>query len=89
MVQNGQKKPDHPGRSRRSPASGFKKSVKSGIVVNASDRQSTGVTVLEVGDISNTVEVTADAAQLQIKTESGEQSTAIKDRKSTRLNSSH
>src|SRR5215468_11084817 len=58
-------------------AAGFKKSVKSGIVVNASDRQSTGVTVLEVGDISNTVEVTADAAQLQIKTESGEQSTAI------------
>ena len=58
-------------------AAGFKKSVKSGIVVNASDRQSTGVTVLEVGDIYNTVEVTADAAQLQIKTESGEQGTAI------------
>jgi hypothetical protein len=58
-------------------ASGFKKSVKSGIVVNASDKQSAGITGLEVGDISNTVEVTADAAQLQIKTESGEQSTAI------------
>ncbi len=58
-------------------ASGFKKSVKSGIVVNASDKQSTGITALEVGDISNTVEVTADAAQLQIKTESGEQGTAI------------
>jgi hypothetical protein len=58
-------------------ATGFKKSVQSGVVVNASDRQSTGTTVLEVGDISNTVEVTADAAQLQIKTESGEQSTAI------------
>jgi hypothetical protein len=58
-------------------AAGFKKSVKTGIVVNASDRQSTGATVLEVGDLSNTVEVTADAAQLQIKTESGEQSTAI------------
>jgi hypothetical protein len=58
-------------------AAGFKKSVKSGIVVNASDRQSTGVMVLEIGDISNTVEVTADAAQLQIKTESGEQGTAI------------
>src|SRR5262245_18227781 len=29
---------------------GFKKSVKLGIVVNASDRQSTGVTLLEVGD---------------------------------------
>src|SRR5262245_15410471 len=58
-------------------APGFKKSVKSGVVVNASDRQSTGVTVLEIGDISNTVEVTADAAQLQIKTESGEQGAAI------------
>jgi hypothetical protein len=58
-------------------AAGFKKSVKTGIVVNASDRQSTGVMVLEIGDISNTVEVTADAAQLQIKTESGEQGTAI------------
>src|SRR5262245_12580307 len=61
-------------------ATGFKKSVKSGVVVNASDRQSTGVTVLEVGDISTTVEVTADAAQLQIKTESGEQGTAINNR---------
>src|SRR5215467_7407600 len=58
-------------------ATGFKKSVKSGVVVNASDRQSTGITVLEIGDISNTVEVTADAAQLQIKTESGEQGTAV------------
>src|SRR5499426_3948389 len=58
-------------------ATGFKKSVQSGVVVNASDRQSTGITVLEVGDISNTVEVTADASQLQIKTESGEQGTAV------------
>src|SRR5215470_2078130 len=58
-------------------APGLRKSIKSGVVVNASDRQSTGVTVLEVGDISNTVEVTADAAQLQIKTESGEQGTAV------------
>ena len=58
-------------------ATGFKKSATSGIVVNASDKQSIGTTRLEVGDISNTVEVTADAAQLLIKTESGEQSTAI------------
>ncbi|HEY8461755.1 MAG TPA: carboxypeptidase regulatory-like domain-containing protein [Blastocatellia bacterium] len=58
-------------------ATGFKKVVKTGIVVNASDRQSTGVTTLEVGDIATTVEVTADAAQLQIKTESGEQGNAI------------
>jgi hypothetical protein len=58
-------------------AQGFKKAVQSGIVINASDRQSTGVIKLEVGGIENTVEVTADAAQLQIKTESGEQGTAI------------
>src|SRR5215813_122951 len=58
-------------------ASGFKKFIQSGVVVNASDRQSTGTTVLEVGDIATTVEVTADAAQLQIKTESGEQGTAV------------
>ena len=58
-------------------APGFKKTAKSGIVVNASDKQSAGITALEVGDIANTVEVTADAAQLQIKTESGEQGTAI------------
>jgi hypothetical protein len=58
-------------------AAGFKKAIQSGIVINASDRQSTGTIKLEVGELSNTVEVTADAAQLQIKTESGEQSTAI------------
>ncbi|MBO0725110.1 MAG: carboxypeptidase regulatory-like domain-containing protein, partial [Blastocatellia bacterium] len=40
-------------------AAGFKKFVQSGVVVNASDRQSTGTTVLEVGDIATTVEVTA------------------------------
>jgi len=58
-------------------AQGFKKVVKSGIVINASDRQSTGIISMEVGQIGDTVEVTADAAQLQIKTESGEQSTSI------------
>ncbi|MBS1791256.1 MAG: TonB-dependent receptor [Acidobacteria bacterium] len=58
-------------------AQGFKKAVKTGIVINASDRQSTGIITMEVGQIGDTVEVTADAAQLQIKTESGEQSTAI------------
>ncbi|MGH9836812.1 MAG: carboxypeptidase regulatory-like domain-containing protein, partial [Blastocatellia bacterium] len=58
-------------------APGFKKSAKSGIVVSALDKQSAGTIVLEVGDISNTVEVTADAAQLQIKTESGEQGNVI------------
>lgn len=59
-------------------AQGFKKYVQTGIVINASDRQSTGIIRMEVGALSaETVEVTASAAQLQIKTESGEQSTAI------------
>jgi hypothetical protein len=56
---------------------GFKKTVKSGIILNIADRQSTGVIALEVGGIENTVEVTADAAQLLVKTESGEISQTI------------
>ena len=58
-------------------ATGFKKTVKSGIILNIADRQSTGVIALEVGGIENTVEVTADAAQLLVKTESGEISQVI------------
>jgi len=58
-------------------ASGFKKVVKTGIVLNIADRQSTGVISLEVGEIGDTVEVTADASQLLLKTESGEQSQVI------------
>ncbi|MGE0102542.1 MAG: carboxypeptidase regulatory-like domain-containing protein [Blastocatellales bacterium] len=58
-------------------AQGFKKIVKSGIVLNIADRQSTGVINLEVGQIGDTVEVTADASQLLLKTESGEQSQVI------------
>src|SRR6266498_3725678 len=58
-------------------ANGFKKTVKSGIILNIADRQSTGVIALEVGGIENTVEVTADAAQLLVKTESGEISQTI------------
>jgi hypothetical protein len=58
-------------------ATGFKKTIKSGIILNIADRQSTGVISMEVGGIENTVEVTADAAQLLIKTESGETSQVI------------
>ncbi|HEX5084239.1 MAG TPA: carboxypeptidase regulatory-like domain-containing protein, partial [Blastocatellia bacterium] len=58
-------------------ATGFKKTVKSGIILNIADRQSTGIISMEVGDISTTVEVTADAAQLLVKTESGEISQTI------------
>jgi hypothetical protein len=56
---------------------GFKKAVRTGIVVNVSDKQSTGVIQLEVGQIGDVVEVTAAAAQLQIRTESGEQGNVI------------
>lgn len=58
-------------------ANGFKKTVKTGIILNIADRQSTGVIALEVGSLENTVEVTADAAQLLVKTESGEVSQTI------------
>ncbi|MGH9940488.1 MAG: carboxypeptidase regulatory-like domain-containing protein, partial [Blastocatellia bacterium] len=58
-------------------AGGFKKTVKSGIVLNIADRQSTGVITMEVGGIENTVEISADAAQLLVKTESGEVSQVV------------
>ncbi len=58
-------------------AQGFKKAVKTGLVLAVADRQSTGIIELEVGDIANTVEISADAAQQLIKTESGEQSQVI------------
>lgn len=44
-------------------AQGFKKSIKSGIVLNIADRQSTGVIKLEVGGIENTAKITADSRQ--------------------------
>ena len=44
-------------------AQGFKKADKTGLVLAVADRQSTGIIQLEVGDIANTVEISADAAQ--------------------------
>ncbi len=58
-------------------APGFKKSVKSGIVINVNDRQSTGVISLEVGGVGDVVQITADASQMLLKTESAEQSQVI------------
>jgi hypothetical protein len=58
-------------------ATGFKKSVKSGIVINVNDRQSTGVISLEIGGVGDVVQITADAAQMLLKTESAEQSQVI------------
>ncbi len=51
---------------------GFKKLVKTGVVLNAADKQSTGTLVLEVGELAQSVSVTAEAGQLQIKSSSGE-----------------
>lgn len=58
-------------------AQGFKKVNKTGIVVAVADKASTGVIPLEVGQIGEVVEVTASAAQMLIKTESGETSQVI------------
>ena len=58
-------------------AQGFKKFVKGGLALAVADRQTTGAITLEVGQIGETVEVAANAAQLLIKTESGEQSQVI------------
>ncbi|HEY2933855.1 MAG TPA: carboxypeptidase regulatory-like domain-containing protein [Acidobacteriota bacterium] len=56
---------------------GFKKLVKTGVILNATDRQSTGNLVLDVGEIANTISVQAENAQLQIKSSSGEIGEAI------------
>ena len=57
--------------------SGFKQLVKTGIIINTADRQSAGTVTLEVGEVTATVQVAADAAELTIKKESGEQSEII------------
>jgi hypothetical protein len=51
---------------------GFKKMEKTGVILNVADKQSIGILVLEVGGLSETVSVSADAGALQVKTTSGE-----------------
>ena len=66
-----------PGDYKLSAASpGFKQFIRDNVTLQAAKVAGIDI-VLEVGAVTDTVEVTADAAQLQIKTESGEQSTAI------------
>jgi carboxypeptidase family protein/TonB-dependent receptor-like protein len=60
--------------------SGFKKVEKSNIILITSDKLNVGEFVLDVGDVSETVQVQADVGQLQIKTESGERSDVITNR---------
>ncbi len=59
---------------------GFKRFEKTGVVLSASDRLNAGEFALEVGGAAETVTVTADSAELQLKTESGERSDLIEGR---------
>lgn len=56
---------------------GFKKVEKTGIPLSAQDKLNAGAFTLEVGQVTDTVTVQADAGQLQLKTESGERSEVI------------
>ncbi len=56
---------------------GFKKIEKSNVVLSTGDRLNAGDFVLEVGAVSETVQVTADGGQLLIKTESGERADLV------------
>jgi outer membrane receptor protein involved in Fe transport len=56
---------------------GFKQVVKSGIILETNQRQSAGTIVMEVGEVTSSIQVTADVGQLQIKTRSGEQAEIV------------
>jgi outer membrane receptor protein involved in Fe transport len=57
--------------------SGFKAIEKSNVILSTGDKLNAGEFILEVGAVSETVQVTADAGQLQIRTESGERSDLV------------
>ena len=59
---------------------GFKKSEKKDVVLPAASRVNVGNMVLEVGALSETVTVAAEAGQLQIQSESGERSNLVTNR---------
>ncbi len=56
---------------------GFKKVEKANVVLSTGDKLNAGDFELEPGDLSATVQVEADAGQLQIKSESGERSDLV------------
>ncbi len=58
-------------------AKGFKTHVTTGVVVGATDRVSAGAQVLEVGGTETSVSVTAEGAQIQLQSNSGERSDTI------------
>ena len=56
---------------------GFKTLEKSNVVLSTSDKLNVGDFTLEIGAVTEAIQVQADAGQLQIKTESGERSDLI------------
>ena len=54
--------------------SGFKKLEKTGVILNATDLVNAGDFVLDVGAVTDTVTVTADAGRIEIQSETGERS---------------
>jgi hypothetical protein len=58
-------------------AKGFKKLVKDGVVLSAADRLNSGEFRLEAGASNTAVTVTADAAELQLQSNSGERSDIV------------
>ena len=61
-------------------AQGFKKTIRSNVVVPVSTKVSLGQIILEVGSLTESVTVTAEAGQLQMQTESGERSHLVTNR---------
>jgi hypothetical protein len=57
--------------------SGFKRLEKQNISLGTADRISAGEFLMEVGQVVETVQISADSGQLQIKTDSGERSDLI------------
>lgn len=57
--------------------SGFKKVEKVNIVLSTGDKLNAGDFILDVGEVTEAVQIQADAGQLLVKTESGERSDLI------------
>ena len=57
--------------------SGFKKLVKTEIILSALEQVNAGSFTLEIGQVSESVTVTADAGRIQIQSESGERSGVV------------
>jgi len=60
--------------------SGFKKVARSNVILSIATKVNVGILVLEVGDVSESITVEADAGRLQIQTESGERSDIVTNR---------